>query len=52
MKKVCKQFRDQIVWKQVEDTAEGLPSSNDNCDTELVVLKVNTILRSISSETS
>ena len=24
MKKVCKQIRDQMVWKQVEDTAEGL----------------------------
>ena len=24
MKKVCKQARDQIVWKQVEDTAQGL----------------------------
>ena len=23
MKKVCKQVRDQIVWKQVEDTAQG-----------------------------
>ena len=22
--KVCKQVRDQIVWKQVEDTAQGL----------------------------
>ena len=22
-KKVCKQIRDQIVWKQVEDTAQG-----------------------------
>ena len=22
--KVCKQFRDQILWKQVEDTAQGL----------------------------
>ena len=22
MKKVCKQVRDQIVWKQVEDTAQ------------------------------
>ena len=24
VKKVCKQIRDQIVWKQVEDTAQGL----------------------------
>ena len=22
--KVCKQVRDQIVWKQAEDTAQGL----------------------------
>ena len=22
--KVCKQVRDQIVWKQVKDTAQGL----------------------------
>ena len=24
VKKVCKQVRDQIVWKQVEDKAQGL----------------------------
>ena len=23
-KKVCQQVRDQIVWKQIEDTAQGL----------------------------
>ena len=23
-KKLCKQVRDQTVWKQVEDTAQGL----------------------------
>ena len=24
IEKVCKQVRDQIVWKQVEDTSQGL----------------------------
>ena len=24
IEKVCKQVRDQIVWKQVKDTAQGL----------------------------
>ena len=28
-KKLCKQVRDQIVWKQVEDIAQGL-SYNGN----------------------
>ena len=25
VKEVCKQVRDQIVWKQFEDTAQGFP---------------------------